>query len=259
MLTVNGIPAVSGCFPDGTLSLRCITPTEPIEIEWRYECDAELVTLIYLTRHFQAHGMEDIALRLPYVPNARMDRVKNPDELFTLKYFAQIINGLNYTRVIVRDAHSNVALALIDRVESENLAPRLLALKERLLKESDIVFFPDEGAGKRYSDLLKHRYAFGMKKRDWRTGKITGLDVYGDVPSEPFNALIIDDISSFGGTFFHAASKLRELGAEHIYLYVTHCEHNILEGQLAESGLVERVFTTKSIFFEENDWVEILP
>lgn len=35
------------------------------------------------------------------------------------------------------------------------------------------------------------------------------------------NVLIVDDICSRGGTFYHAANALKEAGAKNIYLYVT--------------------------------------
>ena len=59
--------------------------------------------------------------------------------------------------------------------------------------------------------------------------------------------LIIDDICSFGGTFLHSARKLRGLGAEKIYLYVSHCEENIVKGELLKGDLIEKVYTTDSI------------
>ena len=69
--------------------------------------------------------------------------------------------------------------------------------------------------------------------------------------------LIVDDICSRGGTFYHSAKKMKELGAEEVYLYVTHCENTILEGDLLTSGLIEKVFTTNSIFTKEHEKIEI--
>ena len=43
-----------------------------------------------------------------------------------------------------------------------------------------------------------------------------------------------------------------------IWLYITHCENSILEGDLIKSGLVERIFTTKSIFTKQHNLIEII-
>lgn len=106
-------------FPDGTLHINM--PPNYFDYDtvlWEYENDAELFTLICVKGHFK-----DCPLRLdmPYIPHARMDRVQELEDVFTLKYFCQVINGLHFDKVIVRDAHSNVALALLDRVELQTL------------------------------------------------------------------------------------------------------------------------------------------
>ena len=74
----------------------------------------------------------------------------------------------------------------------------------------------------------------------------------------PFRVLIVDDICSRGGTFFYSAQKLKEAGATDIYLYVTHCENTILEGELIKSGLVTRIFTTDSIYSGKDENINII-
>ena len=121
-----------------------------------------------------------------------------------------------------------------------------------------LMFYPDEGAMKRYSDVIPLPYAFGIKKRNWKTGVIEGLDVAGAIDQiANKNILIVDDICSRGGTFYHSAKKLKELGAKNIYLYITHCENTILEGELLTSGLIEKVYTTNSIFTKEHEKIEV--
>lgn len=257
MINLNGEVVEAGHFPDGTSLLKQkISNKEYIngaKIEWFFENNEELVVLIYLTKHLRENGVKDVYLNLPYVPNARQDRVKNSEDVFTLKYFADIINYLNFNSVQVMDAHSNVSLALIDRVVPYE--PDFYINSAIELCKPDILFYPDEGAMKRYSGMTSKPYTFGIKRRDWATGKILGLDVIGDVKG--CNILIVDDICSKGGTFYHAAKKLKELGANEIYLYVTHCENTIFEGEVLTSGLIERVYTTNSIFTGKHENIEV--
>jgi len=258
MLSINGQKVEINRFPDGTPRLNVTASAKTAEIEWLYEKDEEMI-LFFLAKHLRTNGVETLNLHMPYIPHARMDRVKKMDEVFTLKYFCEFVNSLAFDSVTVRDAHSNVSLALLNNVISEDIAPMLKELAGRLLDpERDIVFFPDEGSCKRYAEAVNFPTVFGIKKREWATGKILGLDVHGDIPVQPFNALIIDDISSYGGTFFYSAKKLKELGANKIYLYVTHCENSILEGELINSGLLEKIYTTKSIFTAEHPLIEII-
>lgn len=114
MILVNGQALTFTQFPDNTSSFRFDVNKsiegmewERYEIEWRYDNDAECILLWYLVNHIRSVAGSDaiIYLYMPYIPNARMDRVKNEDEVFTLKWFANFINGLNFERVVVLDPH----------------------------------------------------------------------------------------------------------------------------------------------------------
>ena len=254
-------------FPDGTLLLKekvwYDIQQNGARIKWLFESNEELLTLIFLTKHLRAHGVKNVSLYMPYVPNGRMDRVKNRDDVFTLKYFAEIINSLNFDYVKVLDPHSYVSEALIDNICVEKADTYIDKTLIDLIKMHGgkirlTYFYPDEGAMKRYSSASDAPYVFGIKKRNWETGKIEGLDVAGCVDKiKDSNILIVDDICSRGGTFYHSAKKLKELGANKIYLYVTHCENTILEGDLLTSGLIEKVYTTNSIFTKEHEKIEV--
>ena len=87
------------------------------EIEWHFENNEELVTLVFLTKHLRSYdNTRKINLSLPYIPNARQDRVKTSEDVFTLKYFAGVINSLGFKTVTVLDPHSSVSEALIDNI-----------------------------------------------------------------------------------------------------------------------------------------------
>lgn len=255
MIKVNGVVIEQNHFPDGTLLLNTgdIDFDKLVFIDWFYENDAELFTIICL-----AKKAKQKVLTMPYCPHARQDRVKTDSDTFTLKYFAEVINWLNFDKVFILDPHSNVSAALLDRVFAVQPEEEIATVLNKI-NEDVILFFPDEGSQKRYSDLFDLPYAYGLKRRDWKTGNILGLDVVDNgIDLKDKTILIIDDICSKGGTFYHSAKKLKELGVGKIYLYVTHCENTILEGEVLTSGLVERVFTTNSIFTKEHEKVEVI-
>ena len=237
MILINGTPVNLGSFPDGTMLVKQDIPAEDkITLSWHYENDRETLAVIYLANHLRAHGKEDIHLYMPYIPNARQDRVKTDEDVFTLKYFATILNSLNFKTVTVLDPHSSVSEALIENIRIEKPKAFIEKVIEMITEkegEAPSMFYPDEGAGKRYSGMIPLPYSFGIKKRDWATGQIKGLDAAGDTDSiKDKNILIVDDICSKGGTFYFSAKKLKELGAKNIYLYVTHCENTIFEGEV---------------------------
>lgn len=256
MIKIDDIIIEQNHFPDGTLLLNTgdIDFDGHVFITWLYENDAELFTLICLAK--KARWKK--SLFMPYCPHARQDRVKTDSDTFTLKYFAEVINSLNFNSVCILDPHSNVSAALFNNVliaqPEEEIAAAL-----NMIDDNVVLFFPDEGSQKRYSDMFDLPYAYGLKKRDWKTGNILGLDVIDNgIDLKDKTILIVDDICSRGGTFYHSAKKLKELGVGKIYLYVTHCENTILEGEVLTSGLIEHVFTTNSIFTKEHEKVSIM-
>lgn len=262
MIYLNNQPLELSRFPDGTLLMKQLPPQEEeATLSWFFETNEETLAVVFLANHLQAHGCKRIHLFLPYIPNARQDRVKTEEDIFTLKYFAGLINSLGFETVTVLDPHSTVSEALIDRIIIRTPKTLIENAIERIREwegETPSMFYPDEGAGKRYSGMIPLPYSFGIKKRDWKTGKILGLDVAGEVDSiQDKTVLIVDDICSKGGTFYFSAKKLKELGAKNIYLHITHCENTILLGDLLTSGLITKVFTTNSIFTKEHPLIEV--
>ncbi len=260
MIKVNDQIIEQNHFPDGTLLMKYNAERGKVgTITWQYESDAELFTLYSLKKHLErvVPGW-NAYLYLPYIPHARQDRVKSREDVFTLKYFTEIINSLKFEKIYVIDPHSAVSEALINNIEVVSPIDFIEQTLDHVGTDNLLMFYPDEGAMKRYSGMVEKEYAFGIKKRDWATGKIEGLDVAGCTEKiEGSRVLIVDDICSRGGTFYHSAKKLRELGAKEIYLYITHCENTILEGELLTSGLIEKVYTTNSIFTKEHEKIEV--
>ncbi len=261
MIRYNGRTLDVNFFPDGTLLLKeTVEENEEAVIRWNFESNEEMVVLYFLAKHLAVKGVKRMVLELPYIPNARQDRVKMPEDVFTLKYFAEFINSLEFSEVVVLDPHSYVSEALFDNLRIQTPKEYVMQVIERLGgSENLLLFFPDEGAMKRYSALFDLPYVFGIKKRDWKTGEILGLDVAGRTELiAGSRILIVDDICSRGGTFFFSAKELKSLGADRIYLYVSHCENTILEGELPSTDFIERIFTTDSIFTGAHEKISVL-
>lgn len=282
MITVNEQPLDMILFPDGTPLMRLDTTTYfnttpikdalkpyeqkkdvPVKITWRYDSDAEFLRVNFIVNHLRSKGIQTIDLHMPYIPNARFDRVKNDDEIFTLKYFANLINDMHFNTVTVLDPHSYVSEALINNlIVLEPTDYIWKAISEIPDHENLMLYFPDEGAMKRYAGIAKKLhlpFAFGIKQRDWRNGNIIGTTVSGlteDITGK--QVLIIDDICSKGGTFYYNAKALKELNVGDIYLYISHCENAILKGDLINSNLVKRIFTTDSIYRKEHPLITVL-
>ena len=252
MIWVNGKKIEQDHFSAGELKIKLFgCGKERMDIVWHYENDAELFTIMCIRDYYASHKA---ILYIPYLPHARMDRVKNPEDVFTLRTFARVINSMNFERVYVWDAHSNVGPALIDRCHDVNALTWIQEAITQLgyAKENICLFFPDEGAQKRYGAMFPdYTQAFGIKNRNWETGKIEDYMIVGEDNVKDNHILIIDDICSYGNTFVKAAEALHEAGANGIDLYITHCEEAVAKGDVFKCGLIDKVFTTGSLVRSE--------
>ena len=265
MIKVNDTEIKVGHFPDGTQSIE-FSDDQPYystnEVEWFYDSDEEVFTLMCVVDMIRRNSKNSrIKLWIPYLLNARMDRIKKPEQNFSLKVFADFINSLNFDKVVVYNVHSNVSEALIDNII--NINPIFDVDEVISVYKPDVIYFPDEGACKRYADLACiKKYGlpviFGIKKRDFATGKILGLDVVSDIDLKEKKVLIVDDICSAGGTFKFSAMKLKELGASDVTLYVSHCEDNIQNGDLLKTDLISKIYTTDSILHISDPKIQII-
>ena len=228
MITLNGYTIEQGRFPDGTLSLNVgdsiVNDRDSYVTNWiscYYDGDDEIFTIMSLVDMLNRNKINDYTLYMPYLPNARMDRIKADNENFSLKVFANWINSLGFRRVIVENVHSNVSTALVDNIVD-------------LMPENDI-------------NDITYKYDF----------EIQGLEIMGaDVSGK--NVLIIDDICSKGFTFYYAGQQLREHGATDVRLYITHCEDNIKNEELLKTDVISKVYTTDSICHIEDEKINFL-
>ena len=246
-------------FPDRTFggklcSSFCVKP-DRVSLAWLYDGDHELFQLKCIVDTIRAdYGDVPISLFLPYIPNARMDRVKSRRQLLTIKSFADVINSMHFSKVTVIDPHSDVSTALIDRVSVKEYATGVL-LTDALIhtyanNRNRVVCYPDAGSAKRFS-VTAIPTVTCEKVRDFNTGKIESVKLLGDVDLTDKDVFIVDDICSYGGTFHAAAKALKAAGAGRVVLVVSHCEDSILKGKLfdpSEDRLIDMVFTTDSIF-----------
>lgn len=294
MITINGIEIVRKTFPDGSLCLldlnnSLLNPNKNYEIVWLYEGDYEIFMLICIVKHLRSKMYNNVSfnLTMPYVVNSRLDRTHSDNEVFTLKYFADIINDLKFNKVVIVDPHSIVSEALIDNVcvlrpsnIISNVIDKMRSLNDfevdkqqiNLVREL-VIYFPDDGAYKRYKDLpcfKNFNCIYGKKERDWETGKILGIEIYDKNGSkltnelENCNVLMVDDIISYGGTLAYSADKLKEMGAAHISAYATHVENSVFDeekGTLLKrynDKIIDTVYTTNSIYHGNHPMVEVI-
>lgn len=260
MIKINGKEMLIDNFYSGELHLRMkgrqvydLSESEWVTITWKINPDK-------LSQEFEALGyykrrLDDLRLRVPiflhmkYIPHSRMDRDEG-GKIFTLKYFAERLNFLNFDRVEVLDAHSQVSLALIDRVRECTHYDFFHWTIDSVFGNEDYqIIMPDLGAYKKYSKKYGRygKAGYGIKVRDWATGKIESQELVFDTHKKSY--IIIDDICSMGTTFMNVAALIKQQAPDSkIYLMVSHIEPGaaLPQGVLNDPN-IERVYSTDSI------------
>lgn len=288
MIWLNGHPVTFSQFPNGETYAdipECWVNTDKEnKISFKFETDNDIFNLMRVRALVEEKASWlPCELWMPYIPYSRMDRAEE-ERLFSLKYFANAINAMNFSCVYVMEPHSDVSGGLLNRLKVKDMSMHL-ALSQAMMgvlglsgtswytrhqeysdksdewtieglyrkaKEAHIyMVFPDAGAEKRYSKQTK----FGniltcSKKREFSTGAIKSLELHGaEDARDCTTAIIVDDLVAKGGTFKFTAQALRkELPKlETVILCVTHCENTIYDGDLITGDDVQLIYTTDSI------------
>ena len=238
MINLNGEKVNIKKFPNG----ESLISSENLKIKYdsinmiklKFENDEDITHLLFLKGHLDELRVK-CSLEIAYMPYSRMDRTEGMT-VFTLKHLCKLINSLDFEKVSIYEPHSDVCVALLDRVKVIDMSKLLTEqlLQDINLSEEDLyIVYPDAGAAKRYGKQIEYEKVLtASKERDFKTGYIKKLDIIGTTQSKEFKAIIVDDLCSKGGTFILTASKLREMGATEIYLVVTHCEDTIFSGDI---------------------------
>ena len=268
MLSINGIEVGTELFPNNERIMSGLFFDEfDITFLFKFETDMDILKLqMYKKFVDDVYGNFDTTLIMPYVPYSRMDR-EISGYIFSLKYFCDIVNSLEFDVVKIFDPHSFVTPALLNNctvIYPELQVNDVLSAEDkRLISENgspiDYIFFPDLGASKKYNEVLNlDRLGIasfsGHKVRSLSDGKITDYQLIDAPCLKGTNILIVDDLCSKGYTFFLATTTLKNNGAENISLFVSHCENSIYRGELLRhrnKDLVGKIYTTDSILL---DW-----
>lgn len=234
-------------FPDSQPHFKLLDEPDldkSVTIEARLKTVEEIFNVLMAADVLWDHTTR-INLDVRWLLGARMDRSIDNMQPSTLTVVADLIDSAWFCRVRLFDVHSPIALQRLRF--SSNVLP-VSQVKAVLEQLGDVMCVaPDEGASTRTASILeecgwKEPIVQCQKIRDSQTGKLSGFDISNPSLVWGRRCLIIDDICDGGGTFVGIAAKLREAGATHVYLYVS---HGIFSKKLPLEG-IDHIYTTDS-------------
>lgn len=188
----------------------------------------------------------------------------------------QELVSMGVENIISFDVHDPKIQNAIPLNGFENFHPTYQMIKEfvrtekdaKINKESLMVVSPDAGGMQRciyYSSVMGVSLGMFYKRRDYTrvvNGKnpVLSHQFLGD-DLEGKDVIIIDDMIASGGTIIDSANKLKEKGANNVYIFAAFGLFN--EGldkfdEAYKSGLIKRVYTTNLIYrtdeLKSRDW-----
>lgn len=247
MILINGVEFNSEEFHNGEVIFKkpYNVKLSRNTIEIYFQDNKDITALLFAKQY-----LDDTVLGVPcdlimkYCPYERMDR-EIDEQMFSMKYFAEILGKFNFDMVYILDPHSEVC---IDVLGDAGLAVGVLNIEDYIQKviddfKPDYICYPDAGAYKKYPKMLSHielPYFYGQKTRDLENnGKITSYELVNAPDLKDKKVLIIDDICCLGGTAYNAATKMKELGAKEVAFYISHCEDGIFAGKILEKDKIK--------------------
>jgi len=221
-------------FPDGEKYVRVLGSAEEVTVisSTFAPQDERIIELLLLGDALRELGVKKLRAVVPYFAYSRQDRVTKEGEPVSVRAIMRAL-GLYYDELYVFDLHNPETLKYFPG-KGVNVSPAgVIASYFHDKLGEGVVLAPDRGARERaraVAEKLGLEYSHFEKRRISPT-EVEMRPVEVDVRGR--NVLIVDDIISTGGTMIKAAGILKKLGAEKIFVGVTH-------GVFAE-GAVERV------------------
>lgn len=230
----------------------------PITITHRINSFNELGLLCMAVDALRRMGAAVNTLFIPYFPAARQDRLMVKGEPLSVKVYADIINNLQFKKVIIFDVHSDVAPALIDHCENST-NHKFVAKALSMIHTDPVLVAPDAGSLKKIyklSEFLKGLDVIECSKtRDVKTGLLTGFRVYED-DLKGKDCVIVDDICDGGGTFIGLAKELKLKNSGDLYLVIS---HGIFSKGLYDLNCFKKIISTNSIREMEGEQLIQIP
>ncbi|MBD3279121.1 MAG: ribose-phosphate diphosphokinase [Candidatus Pacebacteria bacterium] len=218
--------------------------------------DSQIIETLLMTDALERAGARNVNLIIPWLAYSLQDKVFQTGEPFSAKVIANLISNSYVARVYLLDLHNSSIPGLFS-VPTEYLSaqdPFVEFIKTNLDLKQAVIVSPDFGglkSARKLADILKLPLANIDKDRDLNTGKVTQVELHGQVKNK--TAILFDDVIMSGGTAIKTAKLLKKQAAKKIYFLATHgifC--NKAQQKLTQSQL-DQIIITNSVQHQQLD------
>lgn len=207
-----------------------------------------------------------ITVIMPMLYEGRQHKRSNRESLDCALALQELCNLMGVDNIITFDAHDPRVQNAIPLKGFENVQPAYQMIKSLVNNVPDLkldhdhmmVISPDEGGMSRciyYSTVLGLELGMFYKRRDYSRvvngrNPIVAHEFLGDNVAGK-DVMIVDDMISSGESMLEVATKLKELGANRIFVFSSFglfCEGLASFDKAYADGLFTKVFTTNLVY-----------
>lgn len=212
--------------------------------------DEHIMETLLLIDALERLGCRHINVIIPWMGYSLQDKVFREGEPISAKVVADLISSAYAKRVYILDLHNTSIPGFFALPTHHLTAETLFAeyVEKTFSSEETIVASPDFGGLKRARHFAKN---LGVdlvnvdKSRDLKTGKVSAVDLHGEVQGKI--VLLFDDVIVSGGTVVEVAKLMKEKGAKQVHFFATHglFANNAIDK--LEASEVDSIVITNSI------------
>ncbi len=218
-----------------------------------------LLEAVHMAEAARLSSAGRVTLVIPYFGYGRADRKDAPRKAIGARLAFKMLEIAHPDRFLMLDLHAEQTLASVDNAVTDHLygsAVGVPYLKKLLDGKDFVIASPDRGGGARaikYATLLGHDdFVFFSKQRS-APGEVKSdsIKIIGDVSGKL--VVLVDDMIDSGGTIIADAAAAKAEGAAEVWAFAT---HGLFSGGALEKfkgSVVDRVFTTDSIYHDPEE------
>src|SRR3989344_5893069 len=212
--------------------------------------DTHLMELFFFADALARGEAEKVIAVMPYFGYARQNIQHRTGENISVNVVIRILETVGFDEVATFELHDEAIAGVFITPFTHLSAFSLLSeeckkyfVEKEVDENSIMIASPDQGGVERARSFGKD---FFEKDRDQDHKHVsTAVDLYGDVSGK--TVILVDDVTTSGGTFINAANLCKERGATGIIAAVTHHDFGPGTGQRIQDSIIEAFFTTNTI------------
>ena len=230
---------ISDTFSDGEVHVQILDDVRGKDVfiiqSTNSPLDQHLFPVLLLADAARRGFAKSINLVIPYFGYARQDRMAEPNTPISSKVIADIFYSVSVNHIITIDLHSAQTQGFFDMtIENITLEEQFAAyINSHFKANSFAIASPDAGGVKRarkIADLVQCSDVIIIDKNRYVKNKSKVMNIIGDPKGK--DVIIVDDMIDTAGTICHAATALKEHGANHVSVMAT---HPVLSGHAYEN------------------------